>query len=175
MIQMLEESGELDNKLIVVTSDNSMPFPRAKTNVYEYGIHMPLAVRWGKQVKGGCESYDLVSLIDSFATFLDVAGCAYPEYPVESRSLTNILASEKSGVVDSSRTAVFSSRERHSSSRWGNLGYPQSVMCTHDYLYIRNFRSERWPARAPQKYKQDGTLAKCAWPTTILTMLAIIL
>lgn len=158
MIQMLEDAGELDNTLIVVTSDNGMPFPRAKANVYEFGIHMPLAVRWGEQVQGGRESHDLVSLIDFFATFLDVAGADYPDYPVESRSLVNILTSDASGVVDSSRTAVYSSRERHSSSRWGNLGYPQRAMRTHDYLYIRNFRPERWPAGAPQKYKEDGTL-----------------
>ena len=158
MLDMLEEAGELDNTIIVVTSDNGMPFPRAKANVYEYGIHMPLAIRWGEKVKGGRVVDDLVSLKDFYATFLDLAGAEYPDYPVESRSLVNILASDSEGVVDSSRTAVFSSRERHSSSRWANLGYPQRAMRTHDYLYIRNFRPERWPAGAPQKYKEDGTL-----------------
>lgn len=158
MISMLEEAGELDNTLIVVTSDNGMPFPRAKANVYEYGIHIPLAVRWGNQITGGREVRDLVSLIDFFATFLDVAGASTPEYTVESKSLTNIFTSDTKGIVDSSRTAVFSSRERHSSSRWANLSYPQRAMRTHDYLYIRNFRPERWPAGAPQKFRKDGTL-----------------
>ncbi|MHC4464380.1 MAG: sulfatase-like hydrolase/transferase, partial [Planctomycetota bacterium] len=32
LLQVLEDTGELDNTLIVVTSDNGMPFPRAKTN-----------------------------------------------------------------------------------------------------------------------------------------------
>ena len=158
MIEMLEAAGELENTLIVVTSDNGMPFPRAKANVYEYGIHMPLAIRWGDQIKGGRVVDDLVNLKDFYATFLDVAGAEYPDYPVESRSLVNILSSEAEGVVDSSRTAVFSSRERHSSSRWANLGYPQRAMRTHDYLYIRNFRQERWPAGAPQKFNDDGSL-----------------
>jgi N-sulfoglucosamine sulfohydrolase len=62
MIQMLEEIGELDNTIIVVTSDNGMPFPRAKANVYEYGIHMPMAVRWGEKVNSGRVVDDLVSL-----------------------------------------------------------------------------------------------------------------
>ena len=52
MIEMLEQAGELDNTLIIVTSDNGMPFPRAKANAYEYGIHMPLAIRWGARVPG---------------------------------------------------------------------------------------------------------------------------
>ncbi len=158
MLEILEEAGELDNTLIIVTSDNGMPFPRAKANVYEYGIHMPLAIRWGDQIKGGREVDDLVNLIDFYSTFLDVAGADYPEYPLESNSLLNILASDAEGVVDSSRRAVYSSRERHSSSRWANLGYPQRALRTHDYLYIRNFRPERWPAGAPQKLKKNGTL-----------------
>ena len=43
----LEKTGELDNTLIIVTSDNGMPFPRAKGTLYEAGVHMPLAMRWG--------------------------------------------------------------------------------------------------------------------------------
>ncbi|MCH2374361.1 MAG: sulfatase, partial [Planctomycetes bacterium] len=46
MLNLLEEQGELDNTIVIVTSDNGMAFPRAKANVYEYGIHMPLAVAW---------------------------------------------------------------------------------------------------------------------------------
>lgn len=40
------ETGELDNTIIIVTSDNGMPFPRSKGNNYEYSNHMPLAVMW---------------------------------------------------------------------------------------------------------------------------------
>ena len=46
MIEALDEAGELDNTLIVVTSDNGMPFPRAKTTLYDWGTRMPLAIRW---------------------------------------------------------------------------------------------------------------------------------
>lgn len=157
-IGILEEAGELDNTLIVVTSDNGMPFPRAKINLYEYGIHMPLAIRWGKEVKGGRWVDDLVCLTDLFATFLEVAGAAFPDYPVESKSLLNILSSEESGIIDSTRRAVYASRERHSSSRWNNLGYPQRCVRTHEYLYIRNFKPERWPAGAPRELDKNGNL-----------------
>ena len=47
MIRILEKSGELDNTLVVVTSDNGLPFPRAKTTLYDWGVRMPLAIRWG--------------------------------------------------------------------------------------------------------------------------------
>jgi uncharacterized sulfatase len=157
MISLLEEIGELDNTIIVVTADNGMPFPRAKANLYEDGIHVPLAIRWGDNVKGGRIVDDLVSLIDLTPTFLELAGYQGEVLDVlEGKSLRNILESEKQGLVDESRTAVFSSRERHSSSRWNNLGYPQRSVRTQKYLYIRNFAPDRWPAGAPQKLTSDG-------------------
>ena len=51
MLDLLEKRGELDNTIVIVTSDNGMAFPRAKANVYEYGIHMPLAIAWPASFK----------------------------------------------------------------------------------------------------------------------------
>ena len=39
MLDQLRTAGELENTLIVATSDNGMAFPRAKATMYEYGIH----------------------------------------------------------------------------------------------------------------------------------------
>ena len=50
-IQLLEEMGELENTIIVVTGDNGMPFPRCKSNNYDSGVRMPLAIRWGSGIK----------------------------------------------------------------------------------------------------------------------------
>jgi len=157
MLALLEEAGELENTIIIVTSDNGMAFPRAKANCYEYGIHMPLAVSWPERFPAGREVNDLVSLTDIAPTLLEIAGVEHPsektgEYPMAGRSLSKVLAAEKSGQVDPERTAVYSHRERHSSSRWNNLAYPQRCIRTQQYLYIRNFRPERWPAGAPQKF-----------------------
>jgi uncharacterized sulfatase len=164
MIEILEEMGELDQTVIVVTSDNGMPFPRAKANVYEYGIHMPMAVRWGDKVHSGRIVDDLVSLTDLAPTFLDLAGVSHPseetgEYSMIGISLKNILLGEGSGIIDPAREAVFSGRERHSSSRWNNLTYPQRAVRTHKYLYIKNFKPERWPAGAPEKFNAQGELS----------------
>ena len=46
MLEMLRANGELDNTIVVVTSDNGMPFPRAKSNLYDMGTRVPLAIRW---------------------------------------------------------------------------------------------------------------------------------
>ncbi len=156
IIQQLQEAGELDNTLIVVTSDNGMPFPRAKANAYEYGIHMPLAIRWGDRVKGNRTVTDLVSLIDLAPTFLEAAGVAYRPDDIQGHSLMTILKGTGQGMVDKSRDAVYSSRERHSSSRWNNLGYPQRCIRTQQYLYIWNVHPDRWPAGDPQPNDAAG-------------------
>ncbi|HEV7350346.1 sulfatase [Telluribacter sp.] len=158
MIRLLEEKGELDNTLVVVTSDNGMPFPRAKANVYEYGFHVPLAIRWGNRIKGGRTVDDLISMIDLAPTFLEAAGVNNSPMQLEGRSLMTIFTSNKGGVVEKERQAVYASRERHSSSRWNNLGYPQRALRTPDYLYIWNIYPDRWPAGDPQKYEDNGSL-----------------
>jgi len=151
-IELLEESGELENTIIIVTADNGMAFPRAKANVYEYGIHVPMALRWGAKVDSGRVVDDLVGFIDIAPTILEAAGVEHPGgYPMAGKSMMNILRSDQHGIVDSTRTGIFSSRERHSSVRYHSLSYPQRSLRTHRYLYIRNFKPERWPAGAPQK------------------------
>ncbi|HEX6068473.1 MAG TPA: sulfatase [Longimicrobiaceae bacterium] len=159
MLELLEEMGELDNTLVIVTADNGMPFPRAKATVYDAGIHVPLAVRWPARIPGGRVVEDLVSLIDLTPTLLEAAGVEHPgTHPMSGRSVLGLLASRASGIVEPTRDAVFAGRERHSSARWNNLGYPQRAIRTRDHLYIRNFAPERWPAGAPRRYEEDGTL-----------------
>jgi len=163
MIEYLEEIGELDNTLIIVTSDNGMPFPRAKANLYEYGFHMPLAVRWGKEISAGRVVDDLISLTDVAPTIIDVFERSSNEKiniinKMTGRSFLDILLSDKSGLLESDRTEIYSGRERHSCSRWQNLSYPIRVVRTQDYLYIKNFKPARWPAGAPVKYNDDMDL-----------------
>jgi N-sulfoglucosamine sulfohydrolase len=156
-IAMLEEMGELEHTLIIVTADQGMPFPRAKANLYNDGVHVPLAVRWGERIPPGRVLEDLTSLIDLMPTILEAAGVAHPgDLPMSGRSLLNTLTSPEAGWVDPSRDAVYAGRERHSSSRWNNLGYPQRAIRTQRHLYIRNFAPDRWPAGAPQEIRGGG-------------------
>ena len=154
MLTLLESRGELDNTIVIVTSDNGMAFPRAKANVYDYGIHVPLAIRWGALVPGAQNEDALVSLIDLAPTILEAAGVAPDRYEqMTGRSLIPLLE----GRTDALHDAVYAGRERHSSSRYRHLAYPQRGLRSDRYLYIRNFRPERWPAGAPRKIV-DGEL-----------------
>lgn len=151
IVLTLEDLGELDHTLIIVTSDNGMPFPRAKANLYEYGTHMPLAIRWGDQVIGGRVVDDLISFIDLAPTFLGAAGLETPT-AMTGRSLMKILTSTKSGRIDLKRNRVLTGRERHTHARPDNVGYPSRAIRTPEYLYIRNFKPDRWPAGNPPGY-----------------------
>jgi uncharacterized sulfatase len=54
--------------------------------------------------------------------------------------------------VEDWRNQVFFGRERHSHARYDNLGYPCRGIRTHEYLYIRNFKPDLWPAGDPEDY-----------------------
>jgi uncharacterized sulfatase len=152
MLNLLQAQGRLENTLVIVTSDNGMPFPRAKANLYEYGIHMPLAICWPRQIAGDRKTSQLVSLIDVTRTILDAAGVDPMQADLmPGRSLLPWLRGATQAPA-ALRTEVFSGRERHSSSRYNSLGYPCRCIRTATHLYIRNFTPERWPAGAPQKY-----------------------
>lgn len=156
MMEYLEEVGELENTIVIVTSDNGMAFPRAKANVYEYGIHVPFAVRYPKEFPGGRKVEDLVGFADLAPTIMEITGTSVDGMlPVSGKSVLNILKSRGEGVVDESKKYVFSGRERHSSSRYRNWGYPQRAIRSQDYLFIWNMKPDRWPAGAPQRIKPE--------------------
>jgi len=165
LVEKLELIGELDNTIVVVSGDHGMPFPRCKTNLYDSGVRVPLAVRWPGKVKAGRKVNDLVSLVDLAPTFLEIAGEALPKQ-MTGRSLLSILTSDKQGVVDSSVDCVFFGRERHCPCQEEPVsgGYPMRAVRTHDFLYIRNFLPERWPAGTPnyeRAYKDKSWLGDC--------------
>jgi N-sulfoglucosamine sulfohydrolase len=161
MIDLLEGLGELDNTLIVVTSDNGMAFPRAKANCYEYGIHVPLAMRWGDRIKPEQSLLDMVSFVDLAPTFLTIAGLSVPQ-EMQGRSLVDLFdhGTQYEQYQGADAEVVFSARERHSSSRYDNWTYPQRAMRSDQYLLIRNFKPDRWPAGDPQKYDRPGQLGR---------------
>lgn len=156
MIKKLEDIGELDNTIIVATSDNGMPFPRAKTTLYDWGVHMPLAIRWGDKIKGGRTIEDFVSHTDFAPTFLEAAGIAIPK-EMTGKSLFSVLLSEKEGMVDSSRDRVFTATERHTWCRPDGATYPVRAIRTKEYLYIRNFEPDRWPTGGPTFVSSNRT------------------
>ncbi len=149
-VQKLEEMGELDNTVIVVSGDHGIPgIPRGKCNLYNLGTEVSLFVRWGDKIKGGRTVDDFINLMDLAPTFLEIGGKTPPDC-MTGRSILPLLVSEKSGQIDPARDFVVTGRERHyDSARSDWTPYPQRSIRTKDFLYIRNFHPERWPMGDP--------------------------
>ncbi len=154
-IKILEEYGELENTIIVMTGDHGMPFPRCKSNNYDSGARIPFAVRWGSDIKNpGRVLDDFISTTDLAPTFLELAGVEIPEV-MSGQSFVNLLRSSEKGKVDmEKRNFVLHGKERHVPGQEEDMGgYPVRAIRTHDYLYIRNFKEKRWPSGTPN-YKE---------------------
>jgi arylsulfatase A-like enzyme len=149
LLETLERTGERERTVIVISGDHGAPgFPGGKCNLYDFGVGVALVVA-GPGIPGARVVDDLVSMIDLAPTLLELGGATLP-LGMNARSLTGVLRSEQSGQIDPNRTWVLTGRERHvATAREGNLPYPHRALRTTDYLYIRNFKPDRWPMGSP--------------------------
>jgi arylsulfatase A-like enzyme len=144
----LEASGELDNTLVIVTSDHGMPFPFVKGQIKEDGFRLPLAMRWGKAIKPGRVVEDFVNVRDFAPTYMELAGLK-PHAQMTGRSLAAILRSPSSGWIEN-RDLMLAGKERHDIGRPNDWGYPVRALRTKEFLYVHNFQPDRWPAGNPE-------------------------
>jgi len=154
MLEMLEQRGELDNTIVIVTADNGMPFPRIKGQAYEYSNHMPMAIMWGKGIKNpGRLIDDYISFIDIAPTLLETAGVRESESGMQSiqgKSIARVFSSNKSGEFDKTRDHVLIGKERHDIGRPDDTGYPIRGIIKGGFLYVQNFKTDRWPSGNPE-------------------------
>ncbi len=64
LVDALAQAGELERTVLIVTSDNGMPFPGAKATLYDGGTRVPLVIRWPGVARAGHVSHALVTLTD---------------------------------------------------------------------------------------------------------------
>lgn len=154
ILKLLGEAGELENTIVVVTSDNGMPFPRVKGNVYEFSNHLPLAMMWkGKMKSKGRTVTDYVSFIDFAPTFLAAAGVDAGKtgmQPVQGRSLLPLLLSDDHKEAGHRRNLVLLGRERTDVGRPDDAGFPVRGLVKDGYFYLKNYEPARWPAGNPE-------------------------
>jgi len=142
-IETLKAHGLYDNTIIVVTSDNGMPFPHAKMHCYEYGTHVPFVISWPGVIQPS------VPELASF--FLEAAGCEVPSSMMPA-TLPNLLNLKKFTRHPVNEFVVWG-KEKHNPAREQNLGYPIRAIRTAEYLLVKNYEPERWPAGPPPHYK----------------------
>jgi N-sulfoglucosamine sulfohydrolase len=143
VMKSLADSGR-QNTLVIITGDNGWPWPHGKANLYDPGVHEPFAAWWPGKIKAGTKTDYLTSLTDLAPTFLAAAGVKIPE-DMTGQSLLPVLRGESVPP----RHAIFVERERHARARAGNVSYPSRAVVTDEFLLIRNFEPDRWPAGDP--------------------------
>jgi arylsulfatase A-like enzyme len=115
---------------------------------------MPLAMMWADGIKKpGRKITDFVSHIDFAATFLEIAGIgakASGMQPMTGKSLVSIFQSEKEGRVDASDNCVLVGKERHDTGRPNDEGYPIRGIISDNFVFLKNFKPDRWPTGMPE-------------------------
>ncbi|WP_295545928.1 sulfatase-like hydrolase/transferase [uncultured Pseudacidovorax sp.] len=99
IMDALRRTGQLDNTLVVFTSDNggerfsdNWPLVGGKMDLTEGGIRVPWIAHWPAAIAPGGRSEQLCMTMDWSATMLDAAGVAAdPEYPLDGVSLMPVL------------------------------------------------------------------------------------
>jgi N-sulfoglucosamine sulfohydrolase len=134
LLRELRESGHEGDTLVIYLSDNGRPFPGAKDNLYEPGLHLPLIMRSPEQRKRGLHNGALVSWIDVAPTILDWAGVTPPRNylyaPLPGRSLLPILEQTNPPGFD----RVFATHSFHEINQY----YPMRSVRTRQYSYFLN-------------------------------------
>lgn len=105
ILKTLEETNQLDNTVLVFTSDNGYFYGEHGLSVerrlaYEESIRMPLLVRYPKLIKPGTIRNELALNIDLAPTLLSLAGVPVPA-DLQGRSLTPLLRGGRTAWRDS--------------------------------------------------------------------------
>lgn len=169
-VKLLNERDEIENTLIIVCSDNGWQMPRGLANLYDFGTRVPLIISLPVKYKGGRTVDDFVSLNDLAPTFLELAELSIPE-EMNARSIMNILESEREDIIDDTRDFIVTARERHAFVRKNGAGYGGRAYRTKEFLYIRNYDYENWPAGDPPLFGDvDAHMLHYPCPTKIFLL-----
>ena len=104
----LDRRGLAANTLVAFMGDNGCSQFRGKGTLYEYGIHVPLLLRWPARIKPGSSTDELISGEDLAPTFLAAAGVTPPK-EMTGISFLPLLCGEAS----EGRKYVFAERGAH--------------------------------------------------------------
>lgn len=128
VLDALEKAGHAQDTLVIYLSDNGRPFPGAKTNLYDPGLHLPLIIR-APGAPSGEVSEDMASFVDIVPTILDWTGAKSTGQKLSGQSLLPLLDGRTPG-----RDAVFASHEFHEINQY----YPMRAIRTRTHSFILN-------------------------------------
>ncbi|WP_162605986.1 sulfatase [Jiangella aurantiaca] len=128
ILTRLQELGLDDDTVVVFTTDHGIPFPRAKSTLFDSGIEVALIVRWPGNTPPRPRCSDLISHVDVVPTLLELVGAPVPGQ-VQGVSFAAQLGHGESGAR---REEIFAEKN------WHGLRQYDPIRCvrTRRYKYI---------------------------------------
>ncbi len=128
----LKRQGVLENTIIIIMSDNGIPFPRAKTRVYNSGTQTPFILKWNKGIKQkGKVCSSLLSSVDIAPTILEWGGVKIPA-SFQGNSFAKLVKDPSLKF----REYVFTEHN------WHDYEALERMVRTKDFLYVLNMRPQ---------------------------------
>jgi N-acetylglucosamine-6-sulfatase len=141
IFEALQESGELDNTVILFLGDNGYFFGEhglgpERRFPYEEGIRAPLLIRWPKGIRAGSRVRDLVILQDIAPTLIEAAG-GKPGHHIQGRSLWPLIGGRRGGW-----------RKSLLCEYWAENAYPWLVGMSYKAVRTDRYKYIHWVNRA---------------------------
>ena len=150
ILAALEKDGLAESTIIIWTTDHGDGLPRAKRELLDTGIHVPMIIYVPEQLAKGTlaalrpqvQGYSednnaaltsqLISFVDLAPTILQLAGISPPDY-LHGRDFLQGLDSTKTSRERGLRQYIYASRDRID-----EVIDKQRAIRSHDYKYIRS-------------------------------------
>ena len=171
VLQQLENSGQIDNTLVIFVSDNggdlrygatNGPYRGGKGDLYDGGIRIPGGIMWKNVIKPGQVSDNLLVLMDLYPTICDVAGVKL-DHPVDGISLLPTL---KGMPKETSSLLVYFMRREGGIQYGGQVYYsarsgPWKILQNTPWEEMQYFNLEKDPyEKAPLQKQGDQVYAR---------------
>lgn len=150
ILTALEKDGLAESTIIIWTTDHGDGLPRAKRELFDTGIHVPMIIYVPKQLATGVlawlrplaqaqreKSYSvlsnqLISFVDLAPTILQLAGITPPSY-LHGRDFLQSVDKTQTAAKQKLRQYIYASRDR-----MDEVIDKQRAIRSHDYKYIRS-------------------------------------
>ena len=149
IMDVLKSSPMKENTIVIFLSDHGMPFPFAKSTVYQNGLKTPFIVSWPAKLKPRKDDTTLLSAVDIAPTLLDIVGLnqpvamsgksIYPALKSANEALENPYVfgqfdENAGGIPNPSRTAI-SKRYGYVFNPWATGDHKFISASTHQPTY----------------------------------------
>ena len=133
VMQIVDDAGKAENTIFIFCSEQGAQMPGVKWNLYDFGTHTGLIVRWPDHIEPGRRTDALVQDVDILPTLLDATGNDVPA-ELDGLSFLPVLT----GDGDGEREFVYT---MHNNVPEGPP-YPIRAVSDGEMLYVRNLAPE---------------------------------